>query len=152
MHVMNRLRGFRLAMAFAAVLFTAGAAVAAEPTVTIDPNGDLNGPRDEATMSITTQCTLEVSGTVSETAAMTVYIFQSVGRLINIGTFNAVPTCDGDVHELSVVVKAIPGLKFQPGPATLLVSIAITTTDTATTPPTTTVTTFSNGAKVKLHP
>ena len=48
MHVMNRLRGFRLAMALAAVLFTAGAAVAAAPTVTVDPNGDLktgpNGP------------------------------------------------------------------------------------------------------------
>lgn len=146
MHVMNRLRMFRLAMALAAVLFTVGAAVAADPTVTVDPNGDLNGPRTGATVSITTQCTL-VSG---DTATMTVYIFQSVGRLINIGIANAVPTCDGTAQDL--LVSAIPGLKFQPGPATLLASIAITTTDSTTTPPTTTVTTFSTGAKVNLHP
>ena len=145
MHVMNRLRGFRLAMALAAVLFTAGAAVAAEPTVTVDPNGNLNGPRDIATVSITTQCTLE-SG---QSAAMTVYIFQSVGRLINVGIVNLVPTCDGIGQD--VAVSAIQGLKFQPGPATLLVSIAITSPDDGdpTTPETTT---FSNGAKVKLHP
>jgi hypothetical protein len=142
---MNRLRGFRLAMALAAVLFTAGAAVAADPTVTVDPNGNLNGPRDIATVSITTQCTLATG----QSAAMTVYIFQSVGRLINIGVANLVPTC-GTGQDVDVA--AIPGLKFQPGPATLLVSIAITTTDTATTPPTTIVTTFSTGAKVKLHP
>ena len=149
MHVMNRLRGFRLAMALAAVLFTAGAAVAADPTVTVDPNGDLNGPRDIATVSITTQCAALATG---QSAAMTVYIFQSVGRLINIGVANLVPTCDGADHNVLVDVKVIPGLKLQPGPATLLVSIAITSTDTATTPPTTTVTTFSTGAKVKLHP
>jgi len=145
MHVMNRLRGFKAAVVLAAVLFTNGAAVAADPTVTVDPNGNLNGPRDIATVSITTQCTLATG----QSAAMTVYIFQSVGRLINIGVANLVPTC-GTGQDVDV--SAIPGLKFQPGPATLLVSIAITTTDTATTPPTTTVTTFSTGAKVKLHP
>jgi len=146
MHVMNRLRGFRLAMALAAVLFTAGAAVAAAPTVTVDPNGDLNGPpRNVATVSITTQCTLD------DTAAMTVYIFQSVGRLINIGIGTAAFTCSGGSDVSTVDVSAIPGLKFQPGPATLLVSIAITSPDDGdpTTPETTT---FSNGAKVKLHP
>lgn len=146
MHVMNRLRGLRLAMALAAVLFTAETVTAAT-TVTVDPDGDLNGPRTIATVSITTQCTLGVS----DTAAMTVYIFQSVGRLINIGVANTVPTCDGTDHVLLVDVAAIPGLKFQPGPATLLVRIAITGPDPID--PTKTVTTFSDfGAKVKLHP
>jgi hypothetical protein len=148
MHVMNRLRGFRLAMALAAVLFTAGAAVAADPTVTVDPNGDLNGPRTIATVSITTQCTLATG----QSAAMTVYIFQSVGRLINIGIVNnLVPTCDGTDQVSLVDVSAIPGLKFQPGPATVLVSIAITSPDDGD-PATPETTTFSSGAKVKLHP
>ncbi len=146
MHVMNRLRGFKAAVVLAAVLFTAGVASAAT-TVTVDPDGDLNGPRTIATVSITTQCTLGVS----DTAAMTVYIFQSVGRLINIGVVNAVPTCDGTDHVSLVDVSAIPGLKFQPGPATLLVRVAITGPDPADA--TKTVTTFSDfGAKVKLHP
>jgi hypothetical protein len=82
---------------------------------------------------------------------MTVYIFQSVGRLINIGIVNAVPTCDGTDHVSLVDVSAIPGLKFQAGPATVLVRIAITGPDPADA--TKTVTTFSDtGAKVKLHP
>jgi len=141
MHVMNRLRGFRLAMALAAVLFTAGAAVAAAPTVTVDPNGDLNGPpRNVATVSITTQCTLD------DTAAMTVYIFQSVGRLINIGVGTvAAFTCSGDSDVSTVDVSAIPGLKFQPGPATLLVH---TETDDGLG----TITKSDSGAKVKLRP
>jgi hypothetical protein len=82
---------------------------------------------------------------------MTVYIFQSVGRLINIGIGTAAFTCSGGSDVSTVDVSAIPGLKFQPGPATLLVSIAITSPDDGdpTTPETTT---FSNGAKVKLHP
>jgi hypothetical protein len=133
-------------MALAAVLFTAGAAVAADPTVTVDPNGDLNGPpRNVATVSITTQCTLD------DTVAMTVYIFQSVGRLINIGIGTAAFTCSGGSDVSTVDVSAIPGLKFQPGPATVLVRIAITGPDPADA--TKTVTTFSDtGAKVKLHP
>lgn len=142
MHVMNRLRGFKAVVVLAATLFTAGVASAA---TTVDPKGDLNGPRTIATVSITTQCT------AGDTAAMTVYIFQSVGRLINIGIGNTVPTCDGADHDLLVDVSAIPGLKFQPGPATLLVRIAITTPDPVD--PTITVTTFSDtGAKVNLHP
>jgi len=146
MHVMNRLRGFKAAVVLAAVLFTAGVASAA-PTVTIDPNGDLNGPRTIATVSITTQCTLGAS----DTAAMTVYILQPVGRVINIGIVNAVPTCDGADHSLLVDVSAFQFMKFQPGPATVLVRIAITGPDPADA--TKTVTTFSDfGAKVKLHP
>src|SRR3990170_1615702 len=144
MHVMNRLRGFRLAMALAAVLFTAGAAVAAAPTVTVDPNGHLktgpNGPRTVATVSITTQCTFDQSAT------LTVYIFQSVGRLINIGIGTAAFTCSGGSDVSTVDVSAIPGLKFQPGPATLIVH-------TETTDPVTfAITKSDTGAKVKLHP
>jgi hypothetical protein len=124
-------------MALAVVLFSAGA-VAADTTV--DPNGDLNGPRTVATVSITTQCT---SG---DTAALTVYIFQSVGRLINIGIGNAAPTCTTGVDVVSSVdVAAIPGLKFQPGPATLLVH---TETDDGLG----TITKSDSGAKVTLKP
>jgi len=137
MHAKNLLKGVNATMVLALVLFTAGVAGA---TTTVDPNGDLNGPRTIATVSITTVCT---SG---QSAALTVYIFQSVGRLINIGVGTvAAFTCSGDSDVSTVDVSAIPGLKFQPGPATLLVH---TETDDGLG----TITKSDSGAKVKLRP
>jgi hypothetical protein len=136
MHVISSLKGVNAAMVLAAVLFTAGVA---DATTTINPDGDLNGPRTIATVSITTECT---SG---QSATLTVYIFQSVGRLINIGIGTAAFTCSGGSDVSTVDVSAIPGLKFQPGPATLLVH---TETDDGLG----TITKSDSGAKVKLHP
>jgi len=135
MHAINSLKRVKAALVLAAVLFTAGVAGAA---TTVDPNGDLNGPRDVATVSITTECTL------GQSATLTVYIFQSVGRLINIGIGTAAFTCSGGSDVSTVVVSAIPGLKFKPGPATVLVH---TETDDAGT-----ITKSDSGAKVNLHP
>jgi hypothetical protein len=136
MHVMNTLRGFKLALVFATVLTTAAIAGAA---TTVDPIGDLDGPRTKATVSITTDCTDGQSST------MTVYIFQSVGRLINIGIGTVTFTCLGGNNVSTVDVFAIPGLKFQPGPATLLVH---TETDDGLG----TITKSDSGAKVTLKP
>ena len=137
MHAINSLKEVKAAVILAAVLFTYGVAGA---TTTVDPNGDLNGPRTVATVSITTQCT---SG---QSATLTVYIFQSVGRLINIGVGTvAAFTCSGGSDVSTVDVAAIPGLKFQPGPATLLVH---TETDDGLG----TITKSDSGAKVTLKP
>jgi len=87
-------------MVVTVVLFTAGVASA---TTAIDPSGDTNGPCTIATVSITTQRTLNHSAT------LTVYIFQSVGRLINIGIGTESFTCMGGNDLSTVDVLAIPG-------------------------------------------
>ena len=54
-------------------------------------------------MSITPQCPLNPSAT------LTVYIFQSVGRLINIGIGTESFTCTGGNDLSTVGASAIPG-------------------------------------------
>ncbi len=73
------------------------------------------------------------------------HIFQSVGRLINIGIGSGTLICTNAPTEQSIVVNAIPGLAFQPGPATLIVKL--TTVDSLTLVPTVS----ESGSRVDLH-
>ena len=78
---------------------------------------------------------------------LSVYIFQSVGRLINIGTYNTNVSCGTGVETAQpVTVEAINGLSFQPGPATLI--YRFTTQDSVSLLPTV----QENGARLDLHP
>jgi len=74
--------------------------------------------------------------TQTQSAIVSLKIFQSVGRLINIGTGSAESACSsaGQLLNVQVQVEAIEGLNFQPGPATILKTITQTVTTTTTTP------------------
>jgi hypothetical protein len=74
-------------------------------------------------------------------------IFQPVGRLINIGTSNTSVTCDGATSVQDVTVNAIPGLTFQPGPATLLIRFSAPQDPNNLS----TVTITETGSRIDLH-
>jgi hypothetical protein len=81
----------------------------------VDENVDLLPGRDEATVMVNVTCTL------NDNATLTVHIYQSLGRLINIAIGTHAFTCTGNPESHPVSVFAIPGLKLQSGPATALV-------------------------------
>jgi hypothetical protein len=126
---------FRSTIALVGVLLIAGAAVADITSLAIDLTGDLSPDRTQATISGTVQCT------ATESATITVHVYQPSGRLLNIGVGTGSPvTCTGGSDIWTVQATAIPGLKFKPGPTTVVVSAS---TASATT---------EVGAKVNLHP
>ena len=89
------------------------------------------------------------------TTSVSVKIFQSVGRLLNIGTGSGTPTCTGQLEDVTITVNAIPGLKFQPGPSTILIKLTETTTTPPVPPlttPTVTITETESGARIDLRP
>jgi len=131
MRVTNRLFARGGAIALAAFMMVGGAAFADTSSVGIDPTGVLSANRASATLTGTAVCT------AGDTATLTVHIYQSVGRLINIGIGDVSPfTCSGNSGTWSAVVNAIPGLTFQPGPATVVVrSVTTVTTTTIVTNP-----------------
>ena len=126
-----------------AVLSMSGTALAKKPAGA-GPGvpADLSDDRTSATVTVSAQCdplTQGPSGTLS------VHIFQSVGRLINIGIGTGTVICNNTATPQSIVVNAIPGLGFQPGPATLIVKL--TTVDPITLLPTVS----ESGSRVNLH-
>jgi hypothetical protein len=157
MRIKNRFYPQTAAIALAAFMFFGGRAFADTTSVVIDGSGNLNSSRTTATLTVSGVCT------VGDTATLTVHLFQSVGRLINIGIGDVSAfTCTGNADSFTVDVDAIPGLTFQPGPATVIVrSVTTTTTTTTVTNPdgtttTNTVTTPTGdhefGGMVNLHP
>lgn len=132
------------AMVVAAVLAMSGTALAKKPAgVGGGVPADLSDDRTSATVTVSAQCDPVTQGA---SGALSVHIFQSVGRLINIGIGSSTLICNNTSTAQSIVVNAIPGLAFQPGPATLIVKL--TTVD-----PLTMVSTVSEtGSRVDLHP
>jgi hypothetical protein len=144
-----KMTSLKRALALAAVLVLAGAGTASakKPSAGPGATGDLSADRTSTTVSVSQQCAPSsdplappTSGTVS------VYILQSVGRLINIGIGNGSVPCDGATLTQDITVNAIPGLAFQPGPATML--IRFTTVDPVTLQPTVSET----GSRIDLRP
>ena len=122
------------ALALAAAMASSGPVLAAKPgNGGGGPglNGDLNQARTAVTVLIPVECAAPVvngTTTTTTTATLSVKIFQSVGRLINIGTGSGVPTCNGQTTDVAVTVNAVTGLTFQPGPATMLITLTETVT------------------------
>ena len=146
MIIWNGLKG---ALAGAALLLTSAASPALAATIGVTGDGDLSPDRTSAELTITVQCDAPVNVGDTKTTTLSVHLLQSVGRLINIGIGSEPITCDGNQANVIVDVNAIPGLKFQPGPATVVLRLTEATTDStgATTPTTTT----ESGAKISLH-
>ncbi|HWO41608.1 MAG TPA: hypothetical protein VNO43_07395 [Candidatus Eisenbacteria bacterium] len=102
----------------AAVLLTASVASAATEDLSIEQDADLLPGRTEITVTVNVQCTL------NDNATLTVYVFQNHGRLLNIGIGSHSFVCGGGLETFPVQVLAVPGLNFQPGPATAVVRSA----------------------------
>jgi hypothetical protein len=152
------------ALALVAALVSSGPVLAAKPGKGGGGpglNGDLNQSRTSVAVMIPVECAAPVvngTTTTTTTATLSVKIFQSVGRLINIGTGSGVPTCNGQTMDVAVTVNAVTGLTFQPGPATMLITLTETATSSTpsvdplnpvivTSPPEITET----GARIDLH-
>ena len=135
------------ALALAGALLTNGPVSAAQPTPALE--GDLSANRMSAEVMVPVDCGEPGQTT---TASLSVKIFQSVGRLLNIGTGSAVPNCTGQAVDVPITVYAIPGLKFQPGPATILITLTETTTSSATPPVITPLPPVETGARIDLRP
>lgn len=158
---MNIRKGLKCAVIASAVAMTAAAGQSHAATeLGIAGTGDLAPNRASAVIPISVQCDETTVEGQSKTASLTVYLFQSHGRLINIGVSRAdetpVPQCDGNSANMDVEVFAIPGLKFQPGPATVLIKLTEQTTTPGATPDAppnvTGTTTTESGDKVNLRP
>ena len=144
MNGISKLTGFRGAVALAAILTMNGAALAKKPDAGGVP-AQLSADRTSVDLSINYQC--DPATTLNAQGSLSVYILQSVGRLINIGTYNANLSCGtGLVTAQPVTVEAIDGLSFQPGPATLI--YRFTTQDSVSLIPTV----QESGARLNLHP
>jgi hypothetical protein len=143
MKATTKMTALKRALALAAVLALTGTAWAKSSPPGV--SGDLSTDRTSATVTVTAQCDSTTQGI---SGALSVYILQSVGRLINIGIGNGTVTCNVGATPTTqdVTVNAIPGLAFQPGPATMV--IRITTIDPLTLQPTVSET----GSRVNLHP
>jgi hypothetical protein len=149
-------KGLKYGLLAAAMLMTtASAPVDAATSVGVSGTGDLAANRASAELTLSVQCDGPANEGELKTATLTIYLFQSVGRLINIGVGTGPVTCDGNSGNETIDVDAIPGLKFQPGPATVLIKLTEQTTIQGQTPETQTVTnstTTESGGKVNLRP
>ena len=138
------------ALALAAVLVSNGPASAAQPGGAMD--GDLSSNRTSADVVVPVDCDpVPQNSTDTKSASVSVKIYQSVGRLLNIGTGSAAPTCTGQPVNVTVTVHAIDGLKFQPGPATVLITLTEQSLDAVGTQ-IGAATVTETGARINLHP
>ena len=131
-------------LALAAALAFGGPAWAKKPSGNA-VSGDLSPDRTSVTVTVAAQCDSLTQGTEG---SLSVYIFQPSGRLLNLGLGSDTVTCDNPVTVQSkdVVVNAVDGLAFKPGPATLL--IRFTTTDQTTGD----AVVSESGARIDLRP
>ena len=153
------------ALAVAAIFAMSGSAVAKKPANLGGISATLSSDRKTVTVDATPQCAQPTvppaqGATSTLSAEYSIYIFQSHGRLINIGIGNDEGDC---TTPKQVTVEAIEGLTFQPGPATMIMKVttyqAVTTTTPSQTPggqatTTTTETAIGiseSGARVNLH-
>jgi hypothetical protein len=158
----NIRKGLKSAVIASAMAMTAAAGQSHAATeLSISGTGDLASNRASALIPVSVQCDQATGEGESKIATLTVYLFQSVGRLINIGVGTLsgtdAPQCSGNSGLVNVEVSAIPGLKFQPGPATVLIKLTEQATTPGPTPadPATPVgnpTTTEIGDKVNLRP
>lgn len=130
---------FKGVLTLVVVLLASRVASAAVTSIDVDPNADLNPQRTEATINGSIGCDS------AETVAVLIYVIQTAGRLLNIGIFSGTATCvdQGGGNFLggfSIVVPAIDGLKYRPGPATVVVKATDATND------------YEKGFKTKLLP
>lgn len=141
MKPVDKIAALKRSLALAAVVAMTGTAAAKNAAGGVP--GDLSPDRTSATVTVAAQCdplTQGASGTLS------VYIFQPSGRLLNFGIGSGTVTCNNTATPQEVTVNAVSGLRFKPGPATLL--IRLTTVDPVTSEPI-----FSeSGSRVDLHP
>jgi len=137
MRMINRLFLFQLMIAFAAVLLVGGPAFAVITELQLG-TVDLTSNRTEVDLEGTVVC-----DATTDTGTGTATIYQVHGRLLNIGLGTISVDCSAGTW--SATVLAIPGLKFQPGPATLVVDATATVNDVPTGTP------VNFGAKVNLH-
>lgn len=146
MKAAKKMTTFKWALALAVVLAISSTAAAKKPA-SLGVSGDLSADRTSVTVSVTTPaCVTDPLATQPAVGSLSVYIFQSVGRLINIGTSNTSVTCNGATLVQDITVNAIPGLTFQPGPATLLIRFA-----TPVDPLTNQSTITETGSRIDLH-
>lgn len=113
-------------------------------------SGDLSANRASADLIVPALCESPVNVGDTKTGTLTVYIFQPSGRLLNIGIGTADVPCDGTQANVMVTVDAIPGLKFKPGPATVVYAMTEQTMDSAGA--VTASSTTESGATVNLRP
>jgi hypothetical protein len=150
MRAVIKMRTFKWALAVAAILVLASTASAKKPA-SLGVPGDLSADRTSVTVSVTTPAcfsdTQAIPPPPPAVGSLSVYIFQSVGRLINIGTSNTSITCDGTGLVQDITVNAVSGLTFQPGPATLL--IRFSAPQDPNNPGTVTIT--ETGSRIDLH-
>jgi hypothetical protein len=92
--------GLKGAIAGAALLMTSAALPVAAATVGVTGNGDLSPNKTSVELTITMQCDAPVNAGDTKNATWTVYLFQSLGRLINIGIGTGSATCDGSQANL----------------------------------------------------
>src|SRR5688500_12982164 len=143
MKVRSKATALKRAMVLAAVLAMSGTAVAKKPADGGGVPGDLSADRTSATVTVSAQCDPLTQGASGE---LSVHIFQSVGRLINIGIAIGNLVCTNAPTEQCRVVNEIPGLSLQPGRARM--NVKLTTVDPLTLLPTVSET----GSRVNLHP
>ena len=141
---------FKGALASAGLLMAMGAVPAAAAQGDVSGNGDLSPDRSSAQLTIAALCDAPVNVGDTKTGTLTVHLFQPSGRLLNIGIGTAPVTCDGVEANVAVDVNAIPGLRFKPGPATVVLKLAKQTADSnaAITESSTT----ESGGRVTLRP
>jgi hypothetical protein len=155
----KNLRFLTGAVALTAALAVNGSALAKKPA----SNGggttvDMSADRKTVTVNVTPTCHAATVPGATLTAEYSIYIFQSVGRLINIGIGNGEVSCTA-LTPTGIEVEAIEGLTFQPGPATMIVKFTTIQTTLVPavdplSPPTemdTVIGTSESGARVNLH-
>ena len=120
-----------------------GAASAKKPANNGVP-APLSPDRTSAAVTVITPA-CDPANTMGATGKVSVHIYQSVGRLINIGIGSGSAVCNNLETSHEITVNAIPGLAFQPGPATLVVRF--TTSDLLGTE-----TVQESGSRVDLRP
>jgi hypothetical protein len=135
MRVISRLFAFRLVIAFAAVLLVGRMAFSAITDPQVD-TVDLSSSRTQVTLTGLAAC-----DNTTDTGTGTATIYQVHGRHLYMGLGTVSFDCSTGTGTWSATVDAIDGFKFQPGPATLLIDFSNTGDPTS----------FSKGAKIKLH-
>jgi len=157
---MQKMKAFKRALALAAVLVMAGTAWAKQGGGPGVP-GNLNGARNEVTLEVSVPAFQASPQGVCDTAnsnqtySLKAYIFQPSGRMfaIGIGVSQEFDCSTSAVTPVPVIVNALQGLTFKPGPATLMYQVIQTTTDT-TDPQNQKITdlvVYEAGSRIDLH-
>jgi hypothetical protein len=141
---------FKSALAAMTVVMAGGVMPVAAAPGGVTGTGDLSPDRTSAELTVAVQCDAPVNVGDTKTGNLTVHLFQPSGRLLNIGIGTAPVTCDGAQANVVVDVDAIPGLKFKPGPATVVLKLTEQTTDS--TAVVTDSATTESGGKITLRP